>query len=157
MAGIAHVGLGLAAKRMAPEVPVGVLVLATEANDILRGVFSLAGIETMQSSPWSHGLFMSVVWSGAAGLLAGRLYRSSRAGAVVGLAVFSHWVLDLVIHPMFGGPPDLSLLFQGSPQVGFGLYSRIGLALAAPIELGLIALGYVIYRGARKRTAARAQ
>ncbi len=75
----------------------------------------------------------------------------------VGLAVFSHWVLDLVTHPMFGGPPDLSLLFRGSPRVGFGLYSRIGLALATPIELGLIALGYAIYRSARKRVIAQAQ
>ncbi len=60
MAGIVHLGLGLA-KWVAPEVPVGVLMLASEANDILWGTFSLAGIENMQASPWSHGLFMSAV------------------------------------------------------------------------------------------------
>lgn len=157
MAGIAHLGLGLAAKPVAPEVPVGVLLLATEANDILWGAFALAGIENMQVSPWSHGLFMSVIWASAAGLLAGRIYRNSRTGTVIGLAVFSHWVLDFITHPMFGGPPDLPLLFNGSPLVGLGLYSRIGLGLAMPIELGMIALGLVVYLRARQRAAARAR
>jgi hypothetical protein len=41
-------------------------------------------------------------------------------------------------------PPDLPLLFDGSPKVGLGLYNySLGVALA--IELGLLILGVLIY------------
>jgi hypothetical protein len=79
----------------------------------------------MTGNPWSHGLFMSVVWSLVAALLVARIYRSKRAGTVVGLLVFSHWMLDFVSHPIpfpsfswrtwqwsYGHrlPPDLSVI-----------------------------------------------
>ena len=156
MAGIAHLGFGLATKRIAPKAPLGVLLLATEVNDLLWGVFALAGIENMGTSPWSHGLLMSVMWSAIAALVAVRIYRDYRTGAVIGLLIFSHWVLDLITHPMFGGPPDLALLLNGSPKVGLGLYSAISLPLTMPFELGLIALGLVIYLHTRRRAAAQA-
>lgn len=60
--------------------------------------------------------------------------------------VFSHWVLDFISHPMGLGkplPPDLPLLFEGSPKVGLGLYNSV--AAAVPVELGLFAAGIVVY------------
>ena len=137
MAAIAHLGLGLAAKPVASRVPVGVLVLATEATDLLWGVLALAGVENTQSSPWSHSLFTSVILAALAGLLAARLYRHRPIGAVIGLAVFSHWLLDFVVHP-----PDLPLLFNGSPTAGLGLYtSGPGVIASIALELGLLAGG----------------
>ena len=65
MAGLAHAGVGLAAKRFAPRVPVGVLVAGAYAIDIMWGVFFATGLEHFgagTTSPWSHGLLMAVVW-----------------------------------------------------------------------------------------------
>lgn len=156
MAGLAHIGVGLAAKRFAPKVPVGVLVLAAVAIDILWGVFALAGLDNMKLSPWSHGLFMSAIWSAAAGLLAVFISRKKRIGAIIGLLVFSHWVLDFITHPMGFGrplPPDLPLLFKASPKVGLGLYQTVAGAFIT--EFGLLILGVAVYMRAKARPRPR--
>jgi hypothetical protein len=94
MAGLGHLGFGFAAKPLAPKVHLAVLLVATELIDILWGVFYFTGIDRgnvgMSSSPWSHGLFMSVIWSVLSALLIARLYHDRRSGIVVGLLVFSH-------------------------------------------------------------------
>jgi hypothetical protein len=145
MAGIEHIGVGLAAKKLAPQAPLWTLVVASEAIDLLWGIFALTRVENFQESPWSHGLFMSAVWSILAGTLATRILRNSRAGIVMGLVVFSHWVLDFITHPMFGGPLDLPLLFNGSPKVGLGLYSSIAPGFTVVFEFVLVLLGLGIY------------
>src|ERR1035437_10763231 len=65
MAGLGHIGFGFAAKPMAPKVHLIVLLIATELIDILWGVFYFTGIDRnkvgIDSSPWSHSLFMSVI------------------------------------------------------------------------------------------------
>ena len=68
--------------------------------------------------PYTHGL---------AGALAGaswsRLRRArcsaggGRAALVLGVCVFSHWLLDAPMHT-----PDMPLLGDGSPKVGLGLW-----------------------------------
>jgi hypothetical protein len=148
---IAHLGVGLAAKRVAPRASLGVLLVASQALDILCGLLMVTGIEQMRvtpgitrmtplefvSFPWSHGLLMSLVWSGLAALLCARLYHERRIGVVVGALVFSHWVLDWVSHI-----PDLPLLFGGSPKVGLGLWnSPVG---TMAVEFGLFAAGAVV-------------
>lgn len=150
--GIGHFVVGLAAKPAAPKVPLWVLLVAAEAIDILWGIFSLAGLDRSEFSPWSHSLFMAAIWSLAAALLTALLYRSYGAGALIGLVVFSHWVLDFISHPMFGGPPDLPLFFDGSSKVGLGLWSAIGFGPAIAVELGLLAAGIAIVMVTRKRT-----
>ncbi len=154
--GIAHLAAGLAAKPVAPKASLGVLLLASEAIDILWIALFLAGIENFRSSPWSHGLFMSVVWSLLAALLAWRFYRDFQTGAVIGLVVLSHWVLDFISHPMgalgMGHQPDLPLFFAGSPKVGLGVYNSVVGMVAG--ELILLSLGLLIYLNARKKIAA---
>jgi hypothetical protein len=156
-----HCAVGLAAKPATPKVPLAVLLLATLMLDILAIAFAFAGIEGAKTGiPWSHGLFMSVVWSVAAALLGGRIYRDYRAGVVIGLLVFSHWVLDFVSHPIpfstfswsswrwtYGHPlpPDLPLLFSSSRKVGLGLYNTISAADATILELGMLLLGAAVY------------
>lgn len=152
MAGIAHIGVGLAAKRLAPEAPAWLLVLSSEVIDLLWGGFALAGVETFTQSPWSHGLFMAGVWAAAAALVTARIYRSRRTGLVVGLVVFSHWIVDFITHPMFGGPPDLALFFAGSPKVGLGVYSALPMAGLIAIEAACVAAGLVVYLKTKKAT-----
>lgn len=146
-----HIAVGLAAKPAAPKVPLGALLLSATAIDTLAGVFAVTGIETMDASgnssfSWSHGLFMAVVWAIAGAAVAFLLSRNRRVSVVIGLVVFSHWVLDFISHPMGLGrelPPDLPLLFEGSAKVGLGLYNSVAAALIT--EFGLLIAGIAIY------------
>jgi hypothetical protein len=62
---------------------------------------------------------------------------------LIGLVVFSHWILDFVSHPMWPSvQPDLPLLFAGSPTVGLGLWRSHGGAIAG--ELLLLVFSVVI-------------
>jgi hypothetical protein len=159
----------LAAKPVAPKVPLWALLAATEVPDLLFFVFQLVGIESSGVSvtdlsrgveimslgilPWSHGLFMCVVWSVVAAALALFFYRDRRTSIVMGALVFSHWVLDFIVHI-----PDLPLLFEGSPVVGLGLWgSGPGLIISGILEIGLLAGGIAIYWVTRKRTTAQAR
>ncbi len=155
--GIGHFAAGLATKRLAPKASLGVLLLASEATDLLWIVFALTGVENFQTAYWSHSLFMSVVWSIVAALLAWRFYRDYRTGLVIGLVFFSHWVLDFISHPMgalgMGSQPDLPLFFAGSPKVGLGLYnSAVGMVVG---EVSLLALGIALYLKTRKLALAQ--
>ncbi|HXY10689.1 MAG TPA: hypothetical protein VEI52_22840 [Terriglobales bacterium] len=176
MGPIGHFSVGLAAKPAAPKVPLGILLLATWILDVLAIAFGFAGIEKAGTAglPWSHGLFMSVIWSMVAALLAARMYRDHRAGVVVGLLVLSHWVLDFVSHPIpfssfswhlwqwsYGHPlpSDLPLLFGGSSKVGLGLYNTISALEATALEFGMFILGGAVYAVhlLKKREAGRSQ
>ena len=175
MGPIGHCAIAMAAKPLAPKVPVGILFVATLFLDILAVVFMFIGIEGGEKvgNPWSHGLLMSAIWSAFAALLVGTVYRSYRSGAVAGIAVFSHWILDFVSHPIpfpsFSWrswqwdnghvlPPDLPLLFANSRRVGLGLYNAISAVAATELEVGMFVLGtavYVTHRVFQRRTRRR--
>jgi hypothetical protein len=70
-------------------------------------------------------------------------YRDRRTSIVIGLLVFSHWVLDFISHDS-----DLPLLFNGSPLVGLGLENSLAVGLI--MELSLLAGGVTIYLVTRK-------
>ncbi len=94
--------------------------------------------EGRQYAVCCHGLFMAAMWSLLGFALAFLLSRDQRNSLVVGLLVFSHWVLDFISPPMGMGqkaPPDLPLLLGGSPKVGLGLYNSVPAALAT--DLGI--------------------
>ena len=154
MAGLGHLGLGFAAKPLVPKVHLVVLLIATELIDILWGIFYFTGIDRgnidANSSPWSHSLSMSVIWSVLAAILVGCIYHDNRSGIVTGLLVFSHWVIDFITHPMgaiFGGTPlspDLPLFFNSSHKMGLGLYNH-SFAIAIATDIGMLLLGVTIY------------
>lgn len=152
MAGLAHLGVGMAAKRFAPNVHVGALIAAAYAIDIVWAGFWAAGLERYPGSgvdstaPWSHGLIMAVIWSVAAGLITMVISRSNRTSLIIGLLVFSHWVVDFIAKPMthaFPNDAGLPLLFAGSPTVGLGVWgSAIGEYIG---EYGTVVAGLVVY------------
>ena len=164
MGPVGHLAVGCAAKPAAPKTPLWVLLLATEVLDLLSFGFVTIGVEEVSLSlsdflqgkivlsvPWSHGLFMSVIWSVLTSAIIFLIYREHRTASIIGLVVFSHWVLDFIVHP-----PDLPLLFSGSPMVGLGLWTSVpGRIISFILEFALLAGGMAIYLSAKKRTTAQ--
>jgi hypothetical protein len=150
---VGHYGLSFAAQRMNRQVPLWVLFIAVQLLDVFWAPFILLGIEKVRIvpgitasnpldlyyMPYTHSLIAAVVWS-AAGY---GLYRLSRrpagggAATLVGLAVFSHWILDLVVHR-----PDLPL-YDDTAKVGLGLWNRP--ALAFGLEAALLFGGMSLF------------
>ncbi|MGE5623682.1 MAG: hypothetical protein ACM3UP_01500 [Methanocella sp.] len=163
MAGLTHLGVGMAAKRVIPGVPVWLLVVAAYAIDLVFGVFWAMGLDHLPTggaatiAPWSHGLLMSAVWSVAFGLGAWLASRNRRMGLAIGLLVFSHWVVDFIAKPMlhaFPGDAGLPLLFDGSPTVGLGLWrTAAGEYIGEYAVTALLALVYVFDRLKRRNAA----
>jgi hypothetical protein len=142
-----HFAIAFAAKPAAPKAPLWLLLVATEILDLLAFAFMAIGIEHGAPDPslaWSHGLFMSVVWSVAAGTIVFFFYRDRRTSIAIGLLVFSHWGLDFISHTR-----DLPLLFNGSPLVGLGLESSIPVGII--MEFSMLAVGVAIYLLTKRR------
>jgi hypothetical protein len=162
MSGIGHFAAGFAAQPSAPQVPLWVLLVASETNDLLYFLFTAIGVErpvattvdfqqgvrylTAGTNPWSHGLGMSLVWALAAAGLTWLAYRQRRPAVMIGLVVFSHWGLDFLMHS------NLPLFLAGSPQMGLGLEnSGPGFIFITILDLTLLAGGIAIYLAGRKR------
>lgn len=146
---IGHFAVGFAAKRAAPRTSIAALLTAALFLDVLWPIFLWLGIEKVEiapgdtaftplhfaSYPWSHSLVMALVWS----VLFAIVYRSRTGYALgalwVGIAVFSHWVLDWISHR-----PDLPLIPDGGPRVGLGLWNSVTATAVTEIAMFVIAL-----------------
>src|SRR5512136_2122420 len=96
-----HFAIALVAKPATTKLPLWLLLLATEVLDILAFAFFTFGIERPAPNPvlfWSHGLFMSLVWSIVSGVIVFLVFRNTKASLLLSLLVFSHWILDFISH-----------------------------------------------------------
>lgn len=163
MSAIAHIGVGMSLKWAAPEANVVGLAVAAEVIDLVY--FPPLSFIIKVPLALTHGLFMAAVWSAVAIALMLAFRKSARVSMVYGLSVFSHWILDFITHPMGAimgdgtpQPPDLPLMFSGSPQVGLGLYNH-SKAFSYIFEIGVTLLGvgaYVAFKIREKRLKAGA-
>jgi hypothetical protein len=124
---VGHFAAGLAIKAREPRAPTWALLVGVGLLDILFGPFVLAGIERATVTPsvspgfsldyidWSHSLVMSLVWSILFAAAFARYGR--RVMMAIGFAVFSHFLLDLPMHP-----PDLALWPNSASHLGVGLW-----------------------------------
>jgi hypothetical protein len=162
MSGIGHLAPGFLAKSVEPKAPLWVFLAAGETNDLLYFGFTATGIEkpsttsmnftegvrylTQGSIPWSHGLFMSVIWSAAIAGIAYLVWRSRRVSALLGGVALSHWILDFLMHS------NLPLFFDGPLVLGLGLEnSGQGFLFMTIFDLVFLAVGIFIYFRARKK------
>lgn len=156
---IGHFGMGFAAKAVAPRVSLGTLFLAAQFIDLLWPTLLLLGVERVRIAPGittvtpldfehypvSHSLLAVIGWAVLLGAVYFGLRRSPRGAVIIGLAVLSHWLLDLVVHR-----PDLPL-YPGAAQLfGLGLWSSLGATLA--VELPIFAAGVWLYLRATEAT-----
>jgi membrane-bound metal-dependent hydrolase YbcI (DUF457 family) len=128
-----HYGVSFALKGADRAIPLWLLFIAVQFVDVLWAVFVFLGIERVRIvpgftatnpldlyyMPYTHSLTVTVVWFAVA-VAAYRLRRgraATRAALLVGLAVASHWFLDLIVHI-----PDLPL-YDDTAKVGLGLWN----------------------------------
>ena len=154
---LGHYGVALALKRAEPKLSLGTLFVAVQLPDLLWGIFLLLGWERARIVPGhtaitpleflhypiSHSLVGALAWS----FVAAALYyswptrdtsRHWQAAAMVGLAAFSHYPLDVLVHI-----PDLPLSGSSSIKLGLGLWNNPVATLIA--EAVVFGAGLAIY------------
>ena len=139
------------------RIPLWLLFIAVQFIDVLWSIFVLLGIEKVRIvpgitasnaldlyyMPYTHSLLGVLFWS----LLAFAMcqfvpaLRGKRTGLILAAAVFSHWILDLIVHR-----PDLAL-YDSVGKMGFGLWNYRGAAFA--LEMAVLLCGAaMLYRTA---------
>jgi len=164
---VGHYSVAFAAKSDRNKIPLWVLFIAVQFLDYIWATLVLLGIEKLRVikgftagsmldsyfHPYSHSLIAAIAWSCVAGL-ACKIFCSRRRflyrkyGAfMVGAAVFSHWILDLIAHPR-----DLAI-YDNTWKVGFGLWNYRDPEFA--LEIGLLGVGIMLYLTRNVLSAAR--
>jgi len=154
---VGHYSVAFAAKSDRNKIPLWVLFIAVQFLDYIWATLVLLGIEKLRVikgftagsmldsyfHPYSHSLIAAIAWSCVAGL-AYKIFCSRRrflyrkyAAFMVGAAVFSHWILDLIAHPR-----DLAI-YDNTCKVGFGLWNYRDPEFA--LEIGLLGVGIMLY------------
>jgi len=149
-----HFGLAAGIKAREPAVPMWALMLATQWLDVVFVPLFAAKIETIEvigggkagygngiiHADYTHSLVGALVLALVFALPAGWRW-GRRAAVVLGAVVFSHWLIDLLVHhhdmPLLPGAP------AGTPRFGFGLW-RWPVAIAVA-ELALVLWGGLAY------------
>jgi hypothetical protein len=152
---VGHYGVSFVGKRLAPTVSLATLFIAVQLLDVAWSLLVLLGIEKVRIvpgitatnpldlyyMPYTHSLIAALGWSAATFLIYSRFapMATVRSSLVVAAAVFSHWVLDFLVHR-----PDLPL-FGNSAKVGLGLWNYR--ALAFGLEIAVLFGGLALYFG----------
>jgi hypothetical protein len=150
----------MAIGRAERRVNLGALVFAAMFLDFVLWLLILLGWESVTILanfntthqpefvfPYSHGLLASIGWSALAGTATFLWYPrlnhvKLRAAAFVSAAVFSHWLLDALVHA-----PELPVAGAGSAKVGLWLWQNMPVALAVEAFIALAGL-YLFVSGA---------
>jgi hypothetical protein len=151
---VGHYSVAFAIKSDENRIPLWVLFIAVQFLDYIWATLVLLGIEKLRVikgftagsmldsyyHPYSHSLVAALIWSGVASLVYKKFWQakaSNRAALLVGLAVFSHWILDFIAHPR-----DLAI-YDNKWKVGLGLWNYRGLEFG--LEVALLAGGIALY------------
>lgn len=162
-----HVGAAMAIGRAERRVNLGVLVFAAMLLDFVLWLLVLLGWESVDIPanfnathqlefvfPYSHSLLASIGWSVLAGAATFLWYPALnhaklRAAAFVSAAVFSHWLLDALVHR-----PELPIAGDSTAKVGLWLWQNMPVALALEAFVALAGL-YLFVSGASLSRAKR--
>jgi FtsH-binding integral membrane protein len=129
---IGHFGVGFAGKKFTKTTSLGTLFIAAQFLDLLWPTLLLLDVEHVAIKPGpgqaqpldfidypiSHSLVMVVLWSVLFGVVYWLIKKDKKAAVVLGICVFSHWILDFIVHL-----PDLPLYPGNSPLLGLSLWN----------------------------------
>lgn len=156
---LGHYGLALGVKKAAPQISLLTLFVAVEFVDIVWPFLLLLNVEQVKIEPgitvvtpfdfvhypYTHSLLMGIVWGVLAGIVYWFLKKDTKSALIVGLAVLSHWFLDLVVHIA-----DLPLTPFTNIKVGMGLWNSLEGTII--LELIIFAIGAYLYYSHTKAT-----
>ena len=151
-----HLALGFAAKKYSNDIPLPILLIAAYTIDLLYFIFITLEVEIYAFNPWSHSLGMALIWSILGGFIFYLYKHNIKQILIIGLLVFSHWILDFIVWD------NLLIFVNSSQRIGLGLYPSIGFSmsqiqlnlgsiLATSLELLMLAAGLVIYFRSRRK------
>jgi hypothetical protein len=135
-------GPGLAAACVAVQLVdfawAGFILGGVEYATIVPGHMAMSHLD-FHHMPYTHSLPTAVAWSLGAMLGYRALFRAGGwiGAGLIGLAVFSHWLMDFLVHA-----PDLGLWFD-QYKVGLGWWRSPMLTIGA--EFGGLAIGLALY------------
>ena len=147
---VGHYAASLALKKFEKRASLGMLFLGVQLIDILFFPFVLLGIERvniienytqsthfeLEYMPYTHSLLGCAFWALAAyAVFRWVVVKHHAVALVIAIAVFSHWLLDLVAHT-----PDLPLWSDSSIKLGLGLWNNAIATYAVEAALLLGAL-----------------
>jgi hypothetical protein len=157
-----HFALAAVVKSRQQQLPLWSLMLATQLLDVLFLATYAFGAEKLEPVPGTSGGFGNVIITadythslvGAmlislVALVVTWIFWGRRNAIIIGLVVFSHWPLDLLVHR-----PDMVVLPGNAgdlPRLGFGLWQLPW--IVAAIELGMCLAGAYLYYHASARAA----
>jgi hypothetical protein len=133
-------------------VPLWILFVAVQFSDYVHFILKMFGVERSEIRsdtigplsmdlvfiPFSHSFAAAIATSVAIAALS--LFRLSRRDAILlGAAVFSHWILDLIVHT-----PDLPLMSDTGKKLGLGLWRMPFLSML--FEIALLACSALFLR-----------
>jgi hypothetical protein len=161
---VGHYSVAFAIKSDENRIPLWVLFVAVQFLDYIWATLVLLGIEKLRVikgftagsmidsyyHPYSHSLVAALIWSALGALVYKKFWRaraSNFAALLVGVAVFSHWILDFIAHPR-----DLAI-YDNRWKVGLGLWNYRGLEFG--LEIALLAGGIVLYLARNAMSKAR--
>jgi hypothetical protein len=152
---VGHYSVSFAAKTAEKRIPLWLLFIAVQLIDVLWAIFVLLGIEKVRIvpgitgsnaldlyyMPYTHSLLGVLFWSALAFVVCQFVpgLRGKRTGLILAAAVFSHWILDLIVHR-----PDLAL-YDSVGKMGFGLWNYRGAAFA--LEMAVLFCGAAMLYG----------
>jgi hypothetical protein len=155
-----HYSFSFAGKSAEKRIPLWLLFVAVQFIDVLWSIFVLLGIEKVRIvpgitasnaldlyyMPYTHSLAGVLCWSALAYVVCQMVpsLRGMRTGLILAAAVFSHWILDLIVHR-----PDLAL-YDSVCKMGFGLWNYRGAAFALEMAV-LVGGAAILYRTAAHR------
>ena len=148
---IGHLGTGLALKKLDNKTNLFEIFVSVLFLDILLWILVLLGIERTYIPdnyaelhyftfhfPYSHGLLASLIWTALTYFLVKLSTKNDRTAIVLAIGVFSHFILDFIVHPQ-----ELPLVGDHSQMLGLGLWNHIYLELT--LELIILIIGFVFY------------
>lgn len=152
---VGHYAAALAARAAEPRAPLWALVGGCQLLDIGWSSLVMAGVEKVRIvpglpgsnldlyyMPYTHSLPAALIWSVGAAAVSRAARLPWAASAMVGASVFSHWILDFLVHR-----PDLELA-PGGEKVGLALWNHPLPEMA--LELGLVGLAGAALVAGRK-------
>lgn len=150
---VGHYGVSFAIKSIQRPIQLWLLFIAVQLLDVGWSVLVVLGVEKVRIvpgitatnpldlyyMPYTHSLVAAFAWAVAAIILCKLLLgvRDWSTGIWIGVAIFSHWVLDFLVHTR-----DLPL-YDNAAKVGLGIWNYPVIALS--LETLFLFGGMIMY------------